>query len=106
MTSLDRIILIINKESSKTKDPSLDKLRNVLRNNKQFLDKYYDKQLENLISNNPKAKSDTLVLSIDKLVPTIKGMILNDSKFQVFPTYQEFGIHVFNTYIRLHPEDR
>lgn len=25
MTSLDRIILIINKESSKTKDPSLDK---------------------------------------------------------------------------------
>lgn len=45
MTSLDRIILIINKESSKTKDPSLDKLRNVLRNNKQFLDKYYDKQL-------------------------------------------------------------
>ena len=33
-------------------------------------------------------------------------MILNDSKFQVFPTYQEFGIHVFNTYIRLHPEDR
>lgn len=106
MTSLDRIILIINKESSKTKDPSLDKLRNVLRNNKAFLDKYYDKQLENLISNNPKAKTDTLVLPIDKLVPTIKGMILNDSKFQVFPTYQEFGIHVFNTYIRLHPEDR
>lgn len=33
-------------------------------------------------------------------------MILNDSRFKVFPTYQEFGIHVFNTYIRLHPEDR
>lgn len=43
MTSLDRIIKIINKEA-----PYLDKLRNVLKNNKEFLDNYYDKELENL----------------------------------------------------------
>ena len=106
MTSLDRIILIINKESSKTKDPSLDKLRNVLRNNSAFLNKYYDKQLENLIGINPKMKAEYLTIPISMLVPTIKGMILNDSQFRVFPTYQEFGMFVFDTYIRIQSDDR
>lgn len=79
MTSLDRIIKIINKEA-----PYLDKLRNVLKNNKEFLDNYYDKELENLISNNPKLETETLAIPIDSLTIVIKGMILNDSKFQVF----------------------
>lgn len=101
MTSLDRIIKIINKEA-----PYLDKLRNVLKNNKEFLDNYYDKELENLISNNPKLETETLAIPIDSLTTVIKGMILNDARFKVFPTYQEFGIHVFNTYMRINENDR
>lgn len=67
MTSLDRIIKIINKEA-----PYLDKLRNVLKNNKEFLDNYYDKELENLISNNPKLETETLAIPIDSLTTVIK----------------------------------
>lgn len=99
MTSLDRIIKIIN-------NPYLDELRNALKNNKEFLDTYYDKELENLISNNPKLETEALAIPIDSLIPVIKGMILNDARFKVFPTYQEFGIHVFNTYMSINENDR